>query len=327
MENYPKFMGAPISHSEFVLRHCLAPFGVLNLNLKGNAIAVAFRDIRCLVLFTASILAFAYETADTSYIMMGFYRDNRLQVVEILATLQYVVRTCTNTVVIAVLWQKLNKQTELRNSLQILTAKFSLDVSQSTNQEAKAAALSISAFLSVIAVRVGTYTYEFILVQGGDESLKTPPLFLLTDLQEHIFKLFSRDLIEAVRVLYAGYLTVVLANFNGNLAGGCLRRIDGSLRCREIWNCDLIEIWTVREASLTFAEDMERGLGVVFSTLLLSDILRVVCVVGEVLANNNSYQNIRMASSVLVCLTSFFMIAGELISLTDTVSFGRRSYG
>ncbi|OQV11786.1 hypothetical protein BV898_13911 [Hypsibius exemplaris] len=53
--------------------------------------------------------------------------------------------------------------------------------------------------------------------------------------------------------------------------------------------------------------------------LFVTDVLRLVCIVGDALSPQDSTpQRIRLAASVLLCLSSFFINVGGLISLMDS---------
>jgi hypothetical protein len=86
-------------------------------------------------------------------------------------------------------------------------------------------------------------------------------------------------------------------------------------------NVDTIvrKAWMAREYALTLGRSIQTELRLVFSCVVISDILCLVASVGEVLAPETTFQRIRLAGSMVLYVTSLFSVIYGLICVAHEV--------
>ncbi|OQV22611.1 hypothetical protein BV898_03436 [Hypsibius exemplaris] len=316
MESPPK---SKTSFGELFLRFILMMLGFLGDKPKENCVTVAFRVTRSMAILLLSFAEFLYEVCAAMEAVMSWHSEgNRIAIIGILYDINYVVRTASTFTLISAFCWKATALTSLHESLIILNETNPQANSKSRRKENRLAVVAVSVFVTFMAVNISTRLWGAFQTGSSILSWSSPPFLSVTLLQEAIFKLCALTFQEALRVLYAGYLGILLANFRANSASETLSLLDESIIKNQTSKNDLIGLWFVREAALTFAEKLEKTFGIIFSLLFVTDVLRLVCIVGDALSpQQTTPQRIRLVASVMLCLSSFLINVDGLISLMD----------
>jgi hypothetical protein len=142
-------------------------------------------------------------------------------------------------------------------------------------------------------------------------------------MQEELILLFSRNLTEAVRLLFSGYMAVLLCRFSKIWAIQCRSQLvvnsknDSQIILATKENIE--KAWAAREQALHMTCTIQKEFGFLLTIIVLSDLVSLNSTLADSLLERSMTIFLRNGVTVLVFLVSTLTIASGLINLTDEV--------
>jgi hypothetical protein len=142
-------------------------------------------------------------------------------------------------------------------------------------------------------------------------------------MQEELILLFSRNLTEAVRLLFSGYMAVLLCRFSKIWAIQCRSQLvvnsknDSQIILATKENIE--KAWAAREQALHMTSTIQKEFSSLLTIIVLSDLVSLNSTLANFLLERSMTIFLRNGVTVLLFSVSTLTIASGLINLTDQV--------
>ncbi|OQV22612.1 hypothetical protein BV898_03437 [Hypsibius exemplaris] len=226
-----------------------------------------------------------------------------LEITDVIFLMKYPVKTAVTIAVLVEFWWK-----------RYVVLGISARLSSPSKSSARVARSVVAFFAFQLIIQVGTRIAEML-----DRKNVAPvkfPWFEITNAQQQYFLMASRCLTEGIRVLCSGYLSVLLVDV-GRSFQATVSQVKAAMTSSGTPLNSLSMLSIAREHDIALAELVQGELSWLLIICFLSEILSLICVVGELFSTENVTARIRLGGSTAMYLFSMFVLCRGLIGLSD----------
>ena len=181
---------------------------------------------------------------------------------------------------------------------------------------------ALMSFALTAFVMAFTRIYDAATCDNADELSNFPTsIFKVTLLDSQIFILLARNSMECVRLLCSAYIAVIAQWIRFGPSRLCRKLLDNAGQSGNHHETARLvqQACLLREWSLQYASSASQVLVVVVRIILLADLVGLLVLVGELLAERDLYQRIRTAGLVPFYGTSLGILFAGMMRLTNEV--------
>ncbi|OQV19937.1 hypothetical protein BV898_06204 [Hypsibius exemplaris] len=297
---------------EKILAKFLSVIGLLTKDIQRDK-GTRFRTCRAVLLIATSILAFIFEvTCNVIFINIKSKSAAGTRVTDIVWATKYYIKTISTILVLGLFWWKSSAITAINQAIRSVGG-YSVDALKADRITRHCNWFAWLALLGYVQYMIGvTFTRAAdIYAHPWRSGLFSEYSFMY----EEIIALIIRNYTEPIRVLCTGYLVLALVRFGDGLAAECLSLLESSVAGHLQ---DTLEgAWAARERAIKLSTTIHRELQPLITSIIVADISCLIGCVGEVLANQNTFQRVRLVGATFLYLVSMLSLLYGLICITE----------